>query len=265
MFASLCANYEGSKKVREAKTLMIVHQYKLFKMKEDESIEQMYSRFQTLVSGLQILKKSYVASDHVSKILRSLPARWRPKVTGIEEAKDLNTLSVEDLLSSLKVHEIGLNEHEPTKKVKSIALTSRGKSSKALKVVESDEDPTEKMAMLSNKLEYLARKNMKFLSKKGGYKSSKKEDQKGCFNCKKTGHFIAECPDLQKEKSKDKSKKASYNTRKFRKQIKKSLMATWEDLDSESGSEKEEVEEEANVAVGLVLEKGCFAKSPLEF
>jgi len=179
-------------------------------MKEDESIMQMYSRFQTLVSGPHILKKSYVASDHVNKILRRLPARWRPKVTAIEEAKDLNTLSVEDLVSSLKVHEIGLNEHELAKKVKSIALPSRGKSSKALKVVQSedespdgdsDEDPTEKMAMLSNKLEYLARKNMKFLSKKGGYKSSKKEDQKGCFNCKKTGHFIAECPDLQKDVS----------------------------------------------------------------
>jgi len=112
-FASLCANYEGSKKVREAKALMLVHQYELFKMKYDESIEQMYSRFQTLVSGLQILKKSYVASYHVRKILRSLPARWRPKATSIEEAKDLNTLSVEDLVSSLKVHEISLNEHEP--------------------------------------------------------------------------------------------------------------------------------------------------------
>jgi len=139
----------------------------------------------------------------VRKILRSLPARWRPKVTTIEEAKDLNTLSVEDLLSSLKVHEIGLNEHEPDKKVKSIALPSKDKSSKALKVSESEEespdgDPAdvEKMAMVSNKLEYLAKKNMKFLSKRGGYKSFKKEDQKGCFNCKKLGHFIADCPDL---------------------------------------------------------------------
>jgi len=81
MFASLCANYEGSKMVREAKALRLVHQYELFKMKDDESIEEMYSRFQTLVFGLQIQKKSYVASDHVSKILRSLPARWRPKVS----------------------------------------------------------------------------------------------------------------------------------------------------------------------------------------
>jgi len=115
-----------------------------------------------LVSGLQILKKSYVASDHVSKILRSLPARWRPKVTAIEEAKDLNTLSVEDLVSSLKVHELSLNEHESTNKCKSIALPSKGKSSKALKVIESeeeespdgdsDEDPAEMMVMHSNRL-----------------------------------------------------------------------------------------------------------------
>jgi hypothetical protein len=188
MFAFLCANYEGSMKVREAKAFMLVHQYELFKMKDDETIEEMYSRFQTLVSGLQILKKSYVASDHISKILRSLPARWRPKVTAIEEAKDLNTLSVEDLVSSLKIHEISLNEHEPSNKSKSIALPSKGKSSKALKVVESEEessdgdsseDPSEKMAMLSNKLEYLARKNRKILSKRSGSKSSKKEDEKG--------------------------------------------------------------------------------------
>jgi len=173
MFDSLCANYEGSKKVREAKAIMLVHQYELFKRKDDESIEAMYSRFQTLVFGLQILKKRYVASDHVSKILLSLPARWRPKVTAIEEAKDLNTLSVEDHISSLKVHEIGLNEHESAKKTKSTALTSKGKSSKALKVIESeeesrnegfDEDPyvVEKMATFSNKLQYMARRTISF-------------------------------------------------------------------------------------------------------
>jgi len=45
MFTSLCSNYEGNKKVREAKATMLVHQYELFRMKEDESIETMYSRF----------------------------------------------------------------------------------------------------------------------------------------------------------------------------------------------------------------------------
>jgi hypothetical protein len=88
------------------------------------------------------------------------------------------TLSVEDLVSSLKVLDISLNEHEPAKKSKSIESEEESPDG------DSDDDPTEKMAMLSNKLEYQARKNRKFLSKKGGYKSSKKEYQKGCFNCR---------------------------------------------------------------------------------
>jgi len=179
-------------------------------------------------------------------------------VTAIEEAKDLNTLSVEDLISSLKCHDIGLNEHEPIKKPKSIALKSRGKSSKALKALESEEESTsedsdedpetvQKMAMLSNKLQYLAKKNKKFLSRSSSHKSSRREE-KGCFNCKKTGHFITECPDLQK----DKSKKPIFKSNKFKKQIKKSLMATWEDLDNESESEEEEAEDEAKIAMALV-------------
>ena len=45
MFASLCSLYEGNKKLREAKATMLVHQYELFRMKEDENIETMYSRF----------------------------------------------------------------------------------------------------------------------------------------------------------------------------------------------------------------------------
>ncbi|RHN52687.1 putative transcription factor interactor and regulator CCHC(Zn) family [Medicago truncatula] len=155
---------------------------------------------------------------------------------------------------------MSLNEHESSKKNRFIALPSKGKSSKAYKASESeeespdgdyDEDQSVKMAMLSNKFEYLARKQKKFLSKRGGYKNSKREDQKGCFNCKKPGHFIADFPDLQKEKSKSRPKKPSFSSSKFRKQIKKSLMATWEDLDSESGSDKEEAYEDAKAAMWL--------------
>ena len=163
----------------------------------------------------------------MNKILRSLPAKWIPKVTAIEEAKDLNTLSVEDLISSLKCHEIGLNEQEPVKKPKSIALKSKGKSSKALKANESEDEShagdsdedlivVEEMTMLSNRLQYLARKSKKFLGRGSGYKGSRKEDQKVCFNCKKHGHFIADYPDLQKEKAKEKSKKPNFKSNKFR-------------------------------------------------
>ncbi|MCI37088.1 serine/threonine protein kinase SRPK1, partial [Trifolium medium] len=62
---SLCSTYEGNEQVQEANANLLVHQYELFKMKEDEEIETMFARFQTLVSGLQVLKKSYTVADHV--------------------------------------------------------------------------------------------------------------------------------------------------------------------------------------------------------
>jgi len=89
MYDSLCATYDGNKQVQNAKARLLVQQYELFSMKPDEDIETMFSRFQTLVSNLRVLKKSYTTSDHVWKILNSLTDKWRPKVTTIEEAKDL--------------------------------------------------------------------------------------------------------------------------------------------------------------------------------
>jgi len=101
-------------------------------------------------------------------------------MTAIEEAKDLNTLSVEDLISFLKCREIGLNEQKLVRKPKPIVLKSKVKSSKDLKANESEdetsaddsnEDPfAEEMTMLSNRLQYLAMKNKKFLGRCSGYK-----------------------------------------------------------------------------------------------
>lgn len=81
-------------------------------MKEDENIETMFSRFQVLVSRLQVLNKSYTTSDHVKKILRSLPMRYIPKVTDIQEAKDLNNINLESLSSNIQMHELELKGNE---------------------------------------------------------------------------------------------------------------------------------------------------------
>jgi len=128
VFESLCYTYKGNQQVKEAKANQLVHQYELFKMKDDEDIETMYSRFQTLVPGLQVLKKSYAAPDHVKKILRSLLARCRPKVTAIQEEEALDKLSLQNLISSLKSHEIELEGDEPKNLSKSISLTSKEKT-----------------------------------------------------------------------------------------------------------------------------------------
>lgn len=76
----------------------------------------------------------------------------------------------------------------------------------------------------------MTKKKNRFLGRRNGSKGSnykdKKYDQKGCFNCNKSDHLFANCSKLQK----DRSKKENSKKENFRSRVKKSLMATWEDL-----------------------------------
>ncbi|WJX67641.1 25S rRNA (cytosine(2870)-C(5))-methyltransferase [Trifolium repens] len=256
---SLKSKYEGNKQVKEAKANLLVHQYELFKMKHGEDIETMFSRFQILVSGLQILDKSYTEADHVRKVLRSLPPKWRPKVTAFQESKDLDTVSLESLVSSLKSHEMELMTDESTKKIKGIALSSKSLS-KALKakVIESEDEASEEgneigsedeeeMLLMAAEVSQWAKRSKKYAGKFGGSSKrmstvkDKKEDQSKCFKCNKPGHFIADCPENKSRPSNQSSSKERYKSK-----VKKSFLATWEDLDKDSDSDGDE---EANLAL----------------
>src|ERR1044072_6835349 len=125
IFDSLQMTYEGNTQVKETKALALILKFEAFRMEEDESVETMFSRFPILVAGLRVLDKGYSTADHVKKIIRSLPAKWRPMVTALKMAKDLNKISLEELISSLRSHEIELQEDEPQRRNKSVALPSK--------------------------------------------------------------------------------------------------------------------------------------------
>ena len=105
---------------------MLVHQYEMFKILEHENFDDMTTRFMHIIKQLKAAGKRYSNVEMVKKIFRSLSKAWRPKVTVIQEAKDLNILSLDALNGSLKTHAIKLNEvsKESSRKGKSIALKS---------------------------------------------------------------------------------------------------------------------------------------------
>ncbi|GAV60580.1 UBN2 domain-containing protein, partial [Cephalotus follicularis] len=120
---------------------MLVYEYELFLMHDNESISDMFTRFTTIVNFLKNLGKSYPNQELVRKILRCLPKSWTPKVTAIEEAKDLSTFPLEQLLGSLMTHETTMKNHENVeiKKKKTIALrASKGES----ETIWDDSDPS---------------------------------------------------------------------------------------------------------------------------
>ncbi|GKE56629.1 hypothetical protein Tco_1495814, partial [Tanacetum coccineum] len=55
---------------------------------------------------VQALDEGFSSKNYVRKFLRALHPKWRAKVMAIEESKDLTSLSLDELISNLKVYEV---------------------------------------------------------------------------------------------------------------------------------------------------------------
>jgi hypothetical protein len=222
----------------ETKALVLIQKHESFKMEENENIEEMFSRFQTLVACLRVLNKGYTTADHDKKIIISLPQKWRTMVTALKISRDLNSTTLEELISSLRSHEIELEADEPVKKAKSVALKSSLESEeKNIPHTDADEICSEdvgdeEVSLLSQRINQLWKHWQRRLRtfNKGGRRSESTSNTRKpqtdrkvvCFECQEPGHYRSECPKLNKEKPKNNSSK------------KKVLMATWGDSDGET-------------------------------
>ncbi|KAG8481173.1 hypothetical protein CXB51_025985 [Gossypium anomalum] len=71
----------------------------------------MSGRFTHIINGLKALRKIYPNKEMVKKMLNSLPKSWGPKVTAIEESKDINLLSLDELIGSFLTYEMKINHN----------------------------------------------------------------------------------------------------------------------------------------------------------
>ncbi|GAV57159.1 DUF4219 domain-containing protein/UBN2 domain-containing protein, partial [Cephalotus follicularis] len=70
MWDLLEVTYKGTNQVKESKISMLVHEYELFMMHNDECISDMFTRFTTITNSLKNHGKSYSNQELVRKILR---------------------------------------------------------------------------------------------------------------------------------------------------------------------------------------------------
>ncbi|VFQ97275.1 unnamed protein product [Cuscuta campestris] len=105
MWDKLEITYEGTDQVREAKIDFLTHEYELFRMKENEKIDEMFERFSKIVNDLHALKKTYTDNELVRKILRSLTPKWRSKADAIQESTGITNVTIDGLRGNLKTYE----------------------------------------------------------------------------------------------------------------------------------------------------------------
>ena len=76
-------------------------------MEEDESFDEFYAKFKDIVNSAFNLGETIPEPKIIRKVLRSLPERFHAQITVIEESKDIDKISLIELVGNLQTYELG--------------------------------------------------------------------------------------------------------------------------------------------------------------
>ncbi|XP_075080496.1 uncharacterized protein LOC142165996 [Nicotiana tabacum] len=237
IWEALQTAHEGTAQVKQSKIDMLTTEYELFKMKGDESIQDMHTRFTYIINELHSLGGVIPKNKLVRKVLSVLPGFWENKVNAIIEAKDLQILTMDELIGNLKTYEMKRqrdSERREPKKEKNLVLKAENNDS-----CEEDSD----MAYLTKRFQKMVRRN-DGIPKRGS--TSKPKNYDLCHKCGKLGHFIKDCSLLKQEHYKYNSDIAAkrnlvpdkyFSKKSATDNIVKQALTAWGDSSSESEGE----------------------------
>ncbi|GJS45199.1 hypothetical protein Tco_0595320 [Tanacetum coccineum] len=238
--------HQGNSQVKDNKIDLLVQQYEQFTIPKEESIDNVFARFNTIITSLKALDEGFSCKNYVRNFFRALHPKWRAKVTDIEESKDLTSLSLDKLIGNLKVYEVIIKKD--SEMVKGKREQSRSLALKAKK----DSSDEESLTFDSEDEEYVVavRDFKKFFKRQGRFvrqphderKSFQrsKDDENGkserkYFRCGDPNQLIRECPKPPRSK----------NQRAF-------VGGTW----SDSGEDEEEKTKDENYLVAQASNEG---------
>ncbi|GKC05314.1 zf-CCHC domain-containing protein [Tanacetum coccineum] len=211
IWKTLLITHQGNNQVKDNKIDLLVQQYEQFVISEDESIDSAFARFNTIITSLKALDEGYSSKNYVRKFLRALHPKWREKVTMIEESKDLTSLSLDELIKNLKVHEMIIKKDSEIVKAngerKSLALKAKKESSDEECSTSGSED--EEYAMAVRYFKKFFKRRRRFVRQPRNNKKTFqriRDDKNGkgerkCFRCGDPNHLIGECLKPPKDKN----------------------------------------------------------------
>ncbi|KAK2361761.1 hypothetical protein QL285_086881 [Trifolium repens] len=184
--------YGGDASVKKVKLQSLRKQYENLNMKNNEKVPEYISRMILITNEMKACGETLSEQVIIEKVLRSLTPQFDYIVVAIEHSKDLSTMKVEELQSSLEAHELRMTER-----------TSEREAEQALKASFAKKDQKQNRhgraqmseAFYSDKKKYQKRKE----------KSDKKNVQ--CYSCKNFGHYANDCL-LNKERESEEANMA---------------------------------------------------------
>ncbi|GJR72343.1 hypothetical protein Tco_0084708 [Tanacetum coccineum] len=152
IWETLLITRQGNSQVKDNKIDLLVQQYEQFTIPEEESTDNDFARFNTIITSLKALDEGFSSKNYVRKFFRALHPKWRAKVTAIKESKDLTSLSLDELIGNLKVYEVIIKKDSELVKGKreqsrSLALKAKKESSDEENSTSGSEDEEYAMAV----------------------------------------------------------------------------------------------------------------------
>jgi hypothetical protein len=223
-------SFEGTKTIKGAKAYILKEKFASFKMKEDESVMNMFHRMEVLVNDLKALGEKVEDNDFSHKFLRCLPTRFDMLVTLLVRIS-LDIMTPNQILGDIMIddayryddekEEKKKKDEKKDEKKKSVAFkTTSSSKSKAKQDTSSEDDDSSFDDMDDEKMTLFVKRFGKFMVKKGYHarrkksSSMNKEESRRCFKCGSKDHLVAQYPyysdndDVDKKsEKKDKKKK----------------------------------------------------------
>ncbi|KAK6798419.1 hypothetical protein RDI58_006121 [Solanum bulbocastanum] len=97
-------------------------------MEEDETIQDMHTRFTTIINEIYSLGEIILNGKTVRKLLSIFSEYWESKVEVITEARDLNKLAMDELNGNLMTYKLKKNQEKEIdgkRKEKNLVLEAR--------------------------------------------------------------------------------------------------------------------------------------------
>ncbi|CAL8083280.1 unnamed protein product [Prunus armeniaca] len=133
---SMKHKYQGSTKVKRAQLQALWRDFETLHTKEGETLDNFFARTLTIANKMKAHGETMSQTIINEKVLRSMTSKFDYVVCSIEESNDLNTLTIDELQSSLLVHEQRMNGHqgeEQALKVTHEDNTSRGRGQRTFR------------------------------------------------------------------------------------------------------------------------------------
>ena len=174
----LQTTYEGTKAVKDSKLQRLIISFEEIKVEEDESFDEFYAKLKDIVNSAFNVGDTTPEPKIVRKVFKSLPERFHAMIPAIEESKDIDQISLTELVGNLQTYELGLTRIGKTGKGKTMTLKA-----KSSETDESSDDEDSKMKS------YIPKQIKKFIKNTNGkgFDKDRRQSSSSQFKAKDKG------------------------------------------------------------------------------